>query len=73
LPLSYTITAPNELGQLIVIARLEEVYQGVANKVWIVLTTQALKTQRISWLILLIFQQLVTQYLNKYAHQYFYC
>lgn len=57
------------------IVSLKGIPQCLANKIGIMLANQASKTSKtrfISWLILLVFQHLVTQCLGKiasYAHQ----
>jgi sigma-B regulation protein RsbU (phosphoserine phosphatase) len=50
-----------------VIASLEEVYQRVADKIWIILATPAIKTRFIFELILFIFQSVIFHYLSKIA------
>lgn len=49
------------------IASLEKVYQRVADKVWIILATPAIKTRFILGLILSIFQAVIIHYLSKIA------
>ncbi|WP_250658497.1 EAL domain-containing protein [Alkalimarinus coralli] len=55
------------LGELTIIASMEDIYKNLKRKVFIILTTQAFKTFFISILILWIFQYLVTRHLGKMA------
>ncbi|WP_349814372.1 EAL domain-containing protein [Alkalimarinus sediminis] len=55
------------LGELTISASMEDIYKNLKRKVFVILTTQALKTFFISILILWIFQYLVTRHLGKMA------
>lgn len=55
------------LGELTITASMEDIYKNLKRKVFIILTTQALKTFFISILILWIFQYLVARHLGKMA------
>ena len=53
------------LGELIVVANLEGVYQRLMDKVLVILVTQTVKTFLVSLFILFLFQILVGRYLKK--------
>ena len=55
------------LGTLRVVISLEEIYQRLADKVLVILTTQGIKTFLVSIFILTIFHRLVTQHLGTMA------
>ena len=55
------------LGELTITASMEDIYKSLKRKVFVILTTQALKTFFISILILWIFQHLVARHLGKMA------
>ena len=51
------------IGDLLVIATLEEVYQGLYDRIFIILISNGIKTALVSLFIFLIFQVLVTRHL----------
>ena len=52
------------LGTLKVVATYDFVFARLANKIWIILATQAIKTFLISALIIFLVQYLLTRHLN---------
>lgn len=56
-----------EVGVLTLIISLEEVYQRLADKVLVILTSQGIKTFLVSIFILTIFNRLITQHLGTMA------
>lgn len=67
-PLSYSFKDQDvALGVLQVSATLEDVYQKIFDKVFVILATQAVKTFLVSFFILFIFYALVGRHLEKIA------
>lgn len=64
-PLEYSVdeSEPIFLGDLIVVATLENVYQRTFNKLLLILATQAVKTFCVSFCIFLIIYSLITRHL----------
>ncbi|SFR43112.1 PAS domain S-box-containing protein/diguanylate cyclase (GGDEF) domain-containing protein [Marinobacter daqiaonensis] len=61
-------TLQTELGELTITASLARTYQELERKIWVILTTQFLKTFLISILIVWIFRHLVTRHLTRMAN-----
>lgn len=57
------------IGNLEVVATLDNVYQRLINKVWIIFISNAIKTFIIAGFLLFIFQRLVTRHINDLAQQ----
>jgi len=58
---------PRPVGELIIHASLDQVYQHVYDQALLILFTNAVKTFIVAGFILLIFHRLVAQHLNKIA------
>ncbi len=65
-PIMYKLKDKNiKTGELLVIASLAPVYQRLRDKVWIILSSNAINTLLISVLIFFLFQFLVTRHLVR--------
>ncbi len=58
-----------KIGSLEVVATLDDVYQRLIDKVWIILISNAIKTFIVAGFLLFIFQRLVTRHINDLAQQ----
>lgn len=58
-----------DIGEFRVVATLDNVYQRLIDKVWIILISNAVKTFLVAGFMLLIFQRLVTRHLYSLAEQ----
>jgi diguanylate cyclase (GGDEF)-like protein/PAS domain S-box-containing protein len=67
-PLIHKSDETYTLGELTIIASMDDIYKKLEEKIVVILTTQAFKTFFISILILWIFQFLVTRHLSKMAY-----
>lgn len=56
-----------EVGALTLIISLDQIYQRLADKVFVILTSQGIKTFLVSIFILTIFHRLITQHLGTMA------
>lgn len=59
----------HRIGEFKVMATLDQVYQRLINKVWVILISNAIKTFLIAGFMLFIFQRLVTRHIFHLANQ----
>ncbi|MBN2825966.1 MAG: PAS domain S-box protein, partial [Campylobacterales bacterium] len=68
IPLSYYHNSKDvALGELLIVADLNKLYDQLIDKIIVILTSQAIKTFLTSFFILFLFQRLVTRHLEKIA------
>jgi len=58
-----------KIGELEVVATLDNIYQRLLDKIWIILVSNGIKTLLIASFFIYIFQKLVTRHINRLADQ----